>query len=295
MHAGEDQDHDSPGHEEPVPEKSQEDDYSLMVKIPAGKFKRGSTFQEIKGYLAECKKFDKTCKLWWFEDEYPDHLVYLKSYWIDIFEVNNEKYLEFVKATGHRPALDSTCQTEKCREGNLWKGESFPGRIRGQPVTQVSWYDADAYCRWKGKRLPTEAEWEKAARGPSGNKYPWGNSPPKSKATFMRKWRGVYTMTEVGSYSTGVSIYGVYDMAGNVWVWVSDWYYRTYYRFGKKKNPKSPLDGEFKVVRGGSWVNFPNTLRSSLRRWSRPDVLFNDTGFRCAKDAVDETDATENN
>ena len=111
----------------------------------------------------------------------------------------------------------------------------------------------------------------------------------------MRKWRGVYTMTEVGSYSNGVSIYGVYDMAGNVWEWVSDWYYRTYYRFGKKKNPKSPLDGEFKVVRGGSWVNFPDTLRSSLRRWSRPDVLFNDTGFRCAKDAVDETDATENN
>ena len=81
----------------------------------------------------------------------------------------------------------------------------------------------------------------------------------------------------------------------NVWEWVSDWYYRTYYRFGKKKNPKGPLDGEFKVVRGGSWVNFPDTLRSSLRRWSRPDVLFNDTGFRCAKDAVDETDATENN
>ena len=105
MHAGEEQDHDSLGHEEAVPEKSQEDDYSLMVKIPAGKFKRGSTFQEIKGYLAECKKFDKTCKLWWFEDEYPDHLVYLKSYWIDIFEVTNEKYLEFVKATGHRPAL----------------------------------------------------------------------------------------------------------------------------------------------------------------------------------------------
>lgn len=260
-------------------------EYSLMIAIPEGAFRMGSTFAAISEATEECRKVDKTCDLWWFEDEYPDNLIHLDTYWIDMFEVSNEKYLEFVKLTGHRPALDASCETEKCKKGNLWDGASFPERIRDQPVTQVNWYDADAYCKWRGKRLPTEAEWEKAARGPDGNKYPWGNNFPKGQATFLRKWRGVFTMTDVGSYSQGVSIYGVYDMAGNVWEWVSDWYFRKQYSYIEKKNPKGPAEGEFKVVRGGSWVNYPDSLRSAARRWSRPEVLFNDTGFRCAKDA----------
>ena len=265
-------------------------DYTFMAKISGGNFKRGSTFEETKGHLAECKKFDKSCSLWWFKDEYPDRLVYLKNYWIDQYEVSNAKYLEFVNATGHRPALDDSCETDKCNNGNLWKGNTFPERIKNQPVTQVSWHDAVAYCKWRGKRLPSEAEWEKAARGPSGNKYPWGNASPKKRSTYQRKWRGEFTLTDVNSYPNGVSIYGVYNMAGNVWEWVDDWYHINYYRIGRRKNPKGPATGEFKMVRGGSWVNFPDTLRSALRRWSRPDVRFNDTGFRCAKDDVHETE-----
>jgi formylglycine-generating enzyme required for sulfatase activity len=264
--------------------------FSQMVKIPSGTFKRGSSFEETKGYLAECKKYDKSCSLWWFKDEIPDRLIFLKSFWIDKFEVSNIKYLEFVKATGHRPALDDSCETAKCDEGNLWDDTSFPERINNQPVTQVSWYDADAYCKWRGKRLPSEAEWEKAARGPGGNKYPWGNASPKNRATFQRKWRGVFTLTDVDSYPNGISIYGIHNMAGNVWEWVDDWYYINYYRNSRRKNPKGPANGEFKMVRGGSWVNFPDTLRSALRRWSRPGVRFNDTGFRCAKDDVYETE-----
>ena len=257
---------------------------SPMTRVPVGTFKMGSSFVENKRYLKKCLKYDKSCELWWFSDEYPDRLIFLDSYWIDIYEVTNEKYLEFVLATGHRFALDETCDSDKCRDGNLWQGASFPPRIERQPVTQVSWSDADAYCRWRGKRLPSEAEWEKAARGPSGNIYPWGSGSPKNRATYGRKWRGVFTMTDVGAYSRGVSLYGLHDMAGNVWEWVDDWYDLKYYSWRRKKNPRGPAEGKFKVVRGGSWVNYPDSLRSSFRRWSQPEVRFNDTGFRCAKD-----------
>lgn len=260
-----------------------------MVEIPEGRFRMGLSFREVTRVLEMCTKVDKACSRWWFKDEFPGHNVYLNKYWIDIYEVTNEKYLEFVKATGHRPALDDTCETEACHEGNLWKGKSFPKQIRNQPVTQVNWYDAAAYCKWRGKRLPTEAEWEKTARGPTGNLYPWGNRLPPGKATYRRKWRGVFTMTDVGSYPGGASVYGVHDMAGNAWEWVADWYDRQYYNKKIRKNPKGPETGQFKVVRGGSWVNYEDTLHSAFRRWSRPEVLFNDTGFRCARDPVDET------
>jgi len=286
MHAGE-------RHKEGLPESLQKapaeslslkKNNSQMIQVPVGNFKMGSSFVENKQHLKKCRKHDKSCQLWWFSDEYPDRLIFLDSYWIDIYEVTNEKYLEFVLATGHRFALDETCESDKCREGNLWEGASFPPRIKHQPVTQVSWNDADAYCRWRGKRLPSEAEWEKAARGPSASLYPWGRGSPKNRATYGRKWHGVFTMTDVGTYSQGASLYGVYDMAGNVWEWVDDWYDLKYYKWGRKKNPRGPAEGKFKVVRGGSWVNYPDTLRSSLRRWSQPEVRFNDTGFRCAKD-----------
>jgi formylglycine-generating enzyme required for sulfatase activity len=263
--------------------------FSDMVKIPAGRFRMGLSFKQVSRILKICTKVDKACTLWWFKDEMPRHGVYVDKYWIDIYEVTNQNYLKFVKATGHRPALDNTCETKACRQGNLWKGKGFPRKIRNQPVTQVNWYDAVAYCKWRGKRLPTEAEWEKAARGPSGNMYPWGNSAPPGKATYRRKWRGVSTMTEVGSYPNGVSVYGIHDMAGNVWEWVADWYDMYYYKEKIKNNPKGAESGKYKVVRGGSWVNYADTLHSAFRRWSRPKVRFNDTGFRCAKDPIHET------
>jgi formylglycine-generating enzyme required for sulfatase activity len=263
--------------------------FSDMVEIPSGLFKMGLSFDQVSRILKICTKVDKACSLWWFKDEMPRHNVYVDKYWIDVYEVTNQKYLEFVKATGHRPALDNTCKTKACRQGNLWKGKSFPEKIGNQPVTQVNWHDAVSYCKWRGKRLPTEAEWEKAARGPSGNMYPWGNSAPPGKATYRRKWRGDSTMTNVGSYPTGVSVYGVHDMAGNVWEWVADWYDRHYYKEKIRNNPRGPKSGEFKVVRGGSWVNYADTLHSAFRRWSRPKVRFNDTGFRCAKDSIHET------
>ncbi len=264
-------------------------EYSDMVEISEGKFKMGFNFKEVSKVLKWCQKVDKKCVRWWFKDAFPSRLVYLDSYWIDIYEVTNEKYREFVLATGHRPALDSSCKSDKCWENNLWKGNDFHKDVRLQPVTQVSWFDADAYCKWRGKRLPTEAEWEKAARGPTGNMFPWGNDMPPGRATYRRKWRGIHTMTDVGSYPTGVSIYGVHDMAGNVWEWVADWYDHKYYQKKINKNPKGPENGELKVVRGGSWVNFKDSLLSAFRRWTRPEERYSDTGFRCAKDPINET------
>jgi len=280
----------SPVHSETPPSATETpalNQFSNMVGIPAGRFKMGLTFKQVGQVLEKCQKVDKSCLRWWFKDEFPDHYVRVNAYWIDVYEVTNEDYYQFVQATGHRPALDETCETDSCRNGNLWTEKGYPKEVARQPVTQVSWFDAQAYCQWRGKRLPTEAEWEKAARGPAGNMYPWGNDAPPGRATYRRKWRGTSTMTDVGSYPTGASIYGVHDMAGNVWEWVSDWYEFGYYQKKEaRKNPKGPKTGEFKVVRGGSWVNYADTLHSAFRRWSRPEVRFNDTGFRCAKDPL---------
>ncbi len=264
--------------------------FENMALIPRGKFKRGSTFKEMIRGFDMCYKVDKTCQDWWLKDELPQKKIALDPFWIDIYETTNREYQKFVMDTGHRSPLDDTCETERCKAGNLWDRVWFPSGIGNQPVTQVSWEDADAYCRWKGKRLPTEAEWEKGARGTTGLIYPWGKAHPKGRARFMQKWLGTKTMTDVGHYKSGVSVYGLYDMAGNVWEWVNDWYERKYYEQSPEKNPRGPETGEFRVVRGGSWVNYPDTLRSAHRRWSRPEARFNDTGFRCAKDPVYETE-----
>ena len=271
--------------------KNSAENYSDMAHIPAGNFYMGSSFPETTTNYNLCKKFDKGCKLWWFRDERPRHTVYLKEYWIDRYETTNTDYVGFVIATGARSALDNSCKTKGCKDGNLWDGVSYPSMIRDQPVIQVSWHDADAYCRWRGKRLPTEAEWEKAARGPSGRLYPWGNEPvSRSRAVYKKKWQGINTLGSVGSHPKGVSIYGVHDMAGNAWEWVSDWYQLDYYRSSPLSNPQGSPDGKYKIVRGGSWINNPDTLHGAFRRWSLPEVRFNDTGFRCAKDSQYETE-----
>jgi formylglycine-generating enzyme required for sulfatase activity len=224
-----------------------------MVEIPAGEFVMG---------------FDGTQAL---EDERPAHRVWLDGYSMDQYEVTTAQYAAFLAAQP-RPAP--------------WQWESVNLALHGdRPVIGVDWHDADAYCRWKGKRLPTEAEWEKAARGTDGRLYPWGNHVPTDKlANFALGARFSYSqvLMPVQSHEAGKSPYGLFHMAGNVWEWVSDWYGANYYEHSPEKNPTGPEQGQFKVLRGGSWSDLPKYLLTYGRFKLPPETRNSYTGFRCA-------------
>lgn len=210
------------------------------------------------------------------QDEKP-HNVVLDAYYIDKYEASNKEYKEFMKATGHAaPAYWD--------DPRLNKPE--------QPVVGVNWYDASAFCEWKGKRLPTEAEWERAAKGPDGHAhYPWGHQLDPSKANYGQ---AIGHTTSVDSYPEGVSGYGAYNMAGNVFEWVSDWYDPTYFSVSPAMNPQGPAtglnfanQGPVKVLKGGSWLAPASSLHTSHRFWNQPENNSYGVGlgFRCAKTA----------
>ncbi|MBI3995370.1 MAG: SUMF1/EgtB/PvdO family nonheme iron enzyme [Nitrospirae bacterium] len=241
-----------------------------MVAVPAGDFIMGTDEQDPQEKAAEygvMKPF--------FKDEHPSHRVNLPLYFIDRNETTNAEYRVFAQNTGRRMPPD-------------WTNGQFPEGKGRHPVVHVTWEDANAYCLWAGKRLPTEAEWEKAARGPDGLKYPWGNSFDETLANVNGQ---VGNTTEIGKFEKGRSPYGVHDMIGNVWEWTADWY-RPY-----PGNPHtSDKFGEtVKVLRGNSWAglgHFPPNIyhevkahysRAGYRLFMSPAGLVNDVGFRCAK------------
>jgi len=238
-------------------------DGAEMVLIPAGEFKMGSNDSD---------------------DEKPVHTVYLGEFYIDKYEVTNEQYKKFVKATGHR-------EPEGYRYVNKdrfkpWSDPNF--NKDNQPVVCVSWEDANAYAYWAGERLPTEAEWEKSARGGLvGKKYSWGDTLTHDDANYYSgtgdKDRWKYT-APVGSFSPNG--YGLCDMAGNVCEWCADWYDGDYYANSPKQNPKGPSSGiELRVFRGGSWDNFNvNFLRVASRGFEfNPTDVNDNVGFRCVQ------------
>ncbi len=198
-------------------------------------------------------------------DETPAHTVHLDTYDIDLYEVTNKLYFGFVAATGHRP---STFQKKK----------KFNGP--NQPVVGVSWDDANAYCAWAGKRLPTEAEWEKAARGTDGRQYPWGLLKESPRIGGKTK---LHNSPKIGSDEGGKSPYGVYDMVSGVREWVADWYLTDYYAITPDQNPPGPETGFKKVLRGSSWMTRGEVSdRVALRRRDSPSNRKNYVGFRCA-------------
>ncbi len=199
-------------------------------------------------------------------DEKPRRRIYLDAYRIDRFTVTNARYRRFLRATGRS-------------EPSYWGDSDFNGA--SQPVVGVDWYDAEAYCQWSGKRLPTEAEWEKAARGSDGRKYPWGEQWDSSRANSRES--NLDKTAPVGAYPGGASPYGALDMAGNVWQWVSDWYDAGYYKRSPERNPQGPERGKEKVLRGGSWTSFPSYLRAAARDSNTRVFRYHYVGFRCAK------------
>jgi formylglycine-generating enzyme required for sulfatase activity len=239
------------------PAVSKELDPVPMVMIPAGEFLMGNP--EGKGRA----------------DEWPQRSVYLDTFAIDQVEVTNERYMTFVIATGHRNPPNPY------GAGPL---TSIKG-IEQLPVVQTTWYDAKAYCGWAKKRLPTEAEWEKAARGTDGRQFPWGNEPPTSKrANFDREWADKKTLSPVGSLPQGDSPYGVKDMAGNAREWVSDWYDPDYYKHAPAKNPQgSDKKGVVRSIRGGSWHSPLADITASARGRGGFALQTHGTGFRCAR------------
>lgn len=207
----------------------------------------------------------------------PQHRVVLDQYFIDKYEVSNERYKTFMKATQHpAPAYWDDPRLSKLN----------------QPVVGVSWIDADAFCKWEGKRLPTEAEWERAAKGPAGdNHFPWGHTIDPQKANYGQH---VGRTAPVDSYPAGVNGFGLYNMAGNVFEWVEDWYEPSYYKQSIALNPKGAehgynfaKQGPVKVLRGGSWLAPETSLHTSHRFWNQPDNNSYGVGlgFRCAKSA----------
>jgi formylglycine-generating enzyme required for sulfatase activity len=240
-----------------MPKEIMGKDDAPMVLIPAGEFVMGSPDGEG------------------LDNEQPEHKVRADAFYLDKFEVTNARYEKFMDETGRaRP--------------KFW--EQLDLTLHGElPVIGISWHDAKAYCEWAEKRLPTEAEWEYAARGADRRRYPWGNAEPNAQlANYGKNWSYKFfddRLKPANSHEAGRSPFGVYNMAGNVFEWVADWYEIKYYARSPERNPTGPPSGELKVMRGGSWNFASEYIRTTSRLKMKPMDREADLGMRCARDS----------
>jgi formylglycine-generating enzyme len=235
----------------PLPEEITGRDGASMVLVPAGEFIMGSD------------KGD--------DDEIPVHRVHEDSFYIDKFEVTNGKFAKFIDAIKGEPPWG-------------FDDKDTPVAHADQPVRWVTWLDATAYCQWAGKRLATEAEWEKAARGTDGRLYPWGDEPPTPAHAVFGQKEGSESLPPFSNRDKGKSPSGAQDMAGSLYEWVADWYDDEYYAKTPSQNPRGPSEGTQKVQRGGSYTNNPYRLRASFRTKDNPTEARPNVGFRCVQD-----------
>lgn len=231
-----------------------ETDGSELILVPAGNFLLGSL--ESQGD----------------PDERPQREIYLDAYYLSKYPVTNRQYRKFVEQTGYKAPAS-------------WNEPQF--NQDEQPVVGVSWEDAQKYCQWASLRLPTEAEWEKAASWEEEGKlkrwWPWGDIEPDAERANYAK--NVGHPTAVGAYPLGASPYGCQDMAGNVWEWVEDWYEYNYYESATDRNPRGPDEARYKVLRGGSFRRPASYITTTYRYWYSPSYQDSETGFRCARRA----------
>ena len=222
-----------------------------MVKVPAGEFIRGTN---KGGY-----------------NERPENVFHLETFWIDKFEVTNHQYFQFVEETGHR----------KPGPPSRYARNLINLRGPNQPVTYVSWADAKEYCEWKGKRLPTEAEWEKAMRGTDGRTWPWGEDLHHDSSNLGGGQDGFEYTAPVGSFPKDKSVYGVFDGAGNLMEWVDNWYVEQLY-IKSSDSDSLAVSQTYKTLRGGGYTNRGVDLRITSRMFMVPDFRDETIGFRCA-------------
>jgi formylglycine-generating enzyme required for sulfatase activity len=239
-------------------------DGAVMVYVPAGEFLMGCADEEIDAILDDCTDCERSD----FSDEQPQHTVYLDAYWIDRTEVTNAQHLKCVEAGACKPSITMALQRRDAAD---------------LPVVLVDWDDAQDYAAWAGGRLPTEAEWEKAARGTDGRIHPWGNSPPDCQKVNYGGCAG--EPLPVGSLPDGASPYGALDMAGNVEEWVDGWWDIEYYAQSPLQNPPGPESGSSRVLRGGAFVDEPWWfVRCALRLRGDLDRAIPLAGFRLVVD-----------
>jgi formylglycine-generating enzyme required for sulfatase activity len=244
-------------------------DNMVLVFVPAGEFKMGSA------------RLDDPQTL---DEEIPQHIIYLDAYWIDQTEVSNAQYALCVASGSCTKPKDNISLSRSSYYGN--------DQYASYPVIFVSWSQATTYCNWAGRRLPTEAMWENAARGPDGRVYPWGNTFDGTKANYCDinctdAWKdigyddGYIDTSPVGDYPAGASVYGALDMSGNVYEWVADWF-EPYSRI-RQVNPVGPLSGSEHIMRGGSWGDDSSHIRAAVRSHTNLPDSANFIGFRCAR------------